>query len=111
MSDVAEKIRAIFDKHLVWDCFGYMAEMEKEVLAAVAELEQQITTLKFLVDTWEKPVIKHKELELRLSEIREQWNRLPKGIIEVGGITLQNLLRFKEWSDKMEKLLDGEEQQ
>jgi len=88
MSDVAEKIRAIFDKHLVWDCFGYMAEMEKEVLAAVAELEQQITTLKFLVDTWEKPVIKHKELELRLSEIhqkmREQIIRL--GMIRAGNI-------------------------
>ena len=79
----------------------------KEVLDAVAELEQAYEASCQAYEMVEK---ERDSAELRLSEIRKQWNRLPKGIIEVGGITLQNLLRFKEWSDKIEKLLDGGEQ-
>jgi hypothetical protein len=80
MNGVAKKIRAIFDKQKkkhTWSC--YTDELEKEVLAAVSDLEWRLKHREEAIDRFKEAMKSNEKtlfariemLELRLSEIRK----------------------------------------
>ena len=86
MSEATEKIRQIFRKHYFSKALEVtLKEVEKEVLAAVESMEQQITAKEFA----RKEAIRDKQkAEQRLSEIHQKMRAqiIRLGMIRAGNI-------------------------
>ena len=105
MSEATEKIRQIFRKHYFSKALEVtLKEVEKEVLAAVESMEQQITAKEFA----RKEAIRDRQkVELRLSEIREPdfleklaalgHEQLAHWVTHEDDITKQGLESWKRW--------------
>ena len=125
MSDVAEKIRQIFveeyssvpENWKKWKHSGlreaHMKQIEKEVLAAVAELEQAYEASCQAYEMVEK---ERDNAELRLSDLQKHFEAIPLTFEKFNEehwefYALGSKSQWIDWIKKGKKLLDGGEQQ